>query len=150
MAPSRKMNLLQKHFFFPFVLSWVRETVRVAQANIIFLWRLSVTDKLEAFPGGSIGKESVCSAGDPGSTPGPGRSAGEGIGSPLLYFILGLPYGSAGKESACSVGDLSSIPGVGRSPGEGKGCPLQDSGLENSMDYKPEASVPQDFQAKNA
>ena len=36
-----------------------------------------------------------------------------------------------------NVGDLSSIPGLGRSPGEGKGYPLQDSGLENSMDYSP-------------
>ena len=27
------------------------------------------------------------------------------------------------------------IPALGRSPGEGKGYPLQDSGLENSMDY---------------
>ena len=27
------------------------------------------------------------------------------------------------------------IPGLRRSPGEGKACPLQNSGLENSMDY---------------
>ena len=47
----------------------------------------------------------------------------------------GFPFGSAGKESACDEGDLRSIPGLGRSPGEGKGYPLQDSGLENSMDY---------------
>ena len=32
------------------------------------------------FPGGSAGKESVCSAGDPGSFPGLGRSLGEGNG----------------------------------------------------------------------
>ena len=48
---------------------------------------------------------------------------------------MGFPCGSAGKESTCSVGDLGSIPGLGRSPGEGKGYPLQDSGLENSMDF---------------
>ena len=30
---------------------------------------------------------------------------------------------------------MGSIPGLGRSPGEGKGYPLQNSGLENSMDY---------------
>ena len=35
------------------------------------------------FPGGSVGKESACNAGDPGSIPGLGRSAGEGIGYPL-------------------------------------------------------------------
>ena len=33
----------------------------------------------------SVGKESACSAGDPGSIPGSGRSAGEGIGYPLQY-----------------------------------------------------------------
>ena len=32
-------------------------------------------------------------------------------------------------------GDLGSIPGLRRSPGEGKGYPLQNTGLENSMDY---------------
>ena len=35
------------------------------------------------FPGGSDGKESTCSAGDPGLIPGSGRSPGEGNGSPL-------------------------------------------------------------------
>ena len=32
------------------------------------------------FPGGSVGKESACNAGDPGLIPGSGRSAGEGTG----------------------------------------------------------------------
>ena len=50
-------------------------------------------------------------------------------------MVLYIPCGSAGKESACNAGDLGSIPGLGRSPGEGKGYPLQDSGLENFMDY---------------
>ena len=36
------------------------------------------------FPGGSAGKESTCNAGDLGSIPGWGRSAGEGNSSPLL------------------------------------------------------------------
>ena len=35
------------------------------------------------FPGSSAGKESACDAGDPGSIPGSGKSAGEGIGYPL-------------------------------------------------------------------
>ena len=38
------------------------------------------------FPGGSAGKESACNAGDPGSIPGSGRSPGEGIGYPVLYW----------------------------------------------------------------
>ena len=43
------------------------------------------------FPDSSVGKESACNAGDPGSIPGWGRSAGEGIGYPLQYswaFLL--------------------------------------------------------------
>ena len=36
-----------------------------------------------AFPDSSVGKESACNAGDLGSIPGLGRSAGEGIGYPL-------------------------------------------------------------------
>ena len=39
---------------------------------------------------GSDGKESTCDAGDPGSIPGLGRSAREGIGYPLQYFGASL------------------------------------------------------------
>ena len=42
------------------------------------------------FPNSSVGKESACSAGDPGSLPGLGRSAGEGIGYPLQYSWASL------------------------------------------------------------
>ena len=38
----------------------------------------------------SVGKESACSVGDPGSIPGLGRSAGEGIGYPLQYSWASL------------------------------------------------------------
>ena len=34
-------------------------------------------------PGGSVGKESACNAGDPSSIPGLGRSPGKGISYPL-------------------------------------------------------------------
>ena len=37
------------------------------------------------FSHSSVGKESACSARDPSSIPGSGRSAGEGIGYPLQY-----------------------------------------------------------------
>ena len=37
---------------------------------------------LMGFPGGSVSKESVCNAGDPGSLPGLGKSPGEGNGNP--------------------------------------------------------------------
>ena len=42
------------------------------------------------FPDSSIGKESACSAGDPGSIPRLGRLAGKGIGYPLLYSWASL------------------------------------------------------------
>ena len=42
------------------------------------------------FPGSSAGKESACSAGDPGSIPGSGRSAEEEIGYPLQYSWASL------------------------------------------------------------
>ena len=40
------------------------------------------------FPGGSDGKASAYSAGDPGSIPGSGRSPGERNGDPLQYSCL--------------------------------------------------------------
>ena len=43
------------------------------------------------FPGSSAGKESACNAGDHGSTPGSGRSPGEGIGNSLQYSCLENP-----------------------------------------------------------
>ena len=50
-----------------------------------------VTCLFEAqFPDNSVGKESACSAGDPGSSPGSGRSPGEGIGYPLQYSWASL------------------------------------------------------------
>ena len=39
---------------------------------------------------GSVGKESACNAGDPGSIPGLGRSAGAGIGYSLQYSWASL------------------------------------------------------------
>ena len=54
-----------------------------------------------SFPDSSAGKESTCSAGDPSSIPGSGRSAGEVDRLPTPVF-LGFPCGSAGKESTCN------------------------------------------------
>ena len=41
------------------------------------------------FPGGSVGKESACNAGDPGLIPVSGRSSVEGNGNLLQYSCLG-------------------------------------------------------------
>ena len=43
------------------------------------------------FPGGSDGKESACNVGDPGSTPGSGRSPGKENGNQLHYSCLENP-----------------------------------------------------------
>ena len=53
-------------------------------------------------------------AGDPGWIPGSGRSPGEGMGYPPMFW--GFPCSSAGKESACNAGHLGSIPGLERLP----------------------------------
>ena len=45
------------------------------------------------FPGGSVGKESTCDAGDAGLIPGLGRSPGGGHGYPLQYSYLENPHG---------------------------------------------------------
>ena len=85
------------------------------------------------FPDSSVGKESTCNAGNPGSIPWVGKISWKKDRLPTPVF-LGFPGGPAGKESACNTGELASIPGLGRSPGEGKGYPLQCFGLKNSMD----------------
>ena len=43
------------------------------------------------FPRSSVGKESACSIGDPGSIPGSGGAPGEGNGNPLQYSCLENP-----------------------------------------------------------
>ena len=43
---------------------------------------------LLGLPCSSVGKESACKAGDPGSIPGLGRSPGEGKGYPFQYSGL--------------------------------------------------------------
>ena len=78
------------------------------------------------FPDSSVGKESICNAGDPSSIPELVRSPGERIGYPLQYswvsFVAQLVKNPLAMQETWVW-----------SPGEGKGCPLQYSGLENSM-----------------
>ena len=44
-------------------------------------------------PGSSDGKASAYNVGDPGSTPGSGRSPGEGNGKPTPVFLPGESHG---------------------------------------------------------
>ena len=48
------------------------------------------------FPGGSDGKESPCSAGDPAWIPGLGKFSGEGNSNPLQYSYLENPTDGGG------------------------------------------------------
>ena len=44
------------------------------------------------FPGGSDGKESACNAGDPGSTPGLGRSPEKGMATHSSILAWEIPW----------------------------------------------------------
>ena len=73
---------------------------------VVRIQRHSPNSCLKSLPRGSLwqgyeinwaslvaGKESACSAGDPGSIPGSGRSPGGGHGNPLQYSCLENPHG---------------------------------------------------------
>ena len=51
------------------------------------------------FPGGSIGKESACNAGDLGFIPASGKSTGEGNGNSLYYSCLGNPMDRGASQA---------------------------------------------------
>ena len=57
----------------------------IFQARVLEWGAIAFSVILLGFPHSSVGKESTCNAGDPGSIPGSGRSPGEGIGYPLQY-----------------------------------------------------------------
>ena len=83
---------------------------------------------IHVFPDSSISKESACNAGDPGSIPGSGRSAREGIGYPLQYSWASLVAQLVKNPPAMRETWVRSL---------GWEDPLekgQYSGLENSMD----------------
>ena len=63
----------------------------------------------QGFPHSSVGKESACNAGDPGSIPGSGRSPGEGNGNPLQYSRLENPM----DRGACQT-TVHGVTRVGR------------------------------------
>ena len=68
------------------------------------LSKLNTVAVNRGFPGGSDGKESACSAGDPGLIPGLGRSPGEGNGNPLQYPCLENPtHGGAWQPAVHGV-----------------------------------------------
>ena len=68
-----------------------RETYR-HNNNSVLWWRMD-------FPNGSDSKVSACTAGDPGSIPGLGKSPGEGNGNPLQYPCLKNPMDGGAWEA---------------------------------------------------
>ena len=60
------------------------------QARVLEWGAIAFSVILLGFPHSSVGKESTCNAGDPGSIPGLGRSPGEGVGYPLQYSWASL------------------------------------------------------------
>ena len=61
-------------------------------SSFTFIERVFTSSLLSAmgFPHSSVGKESACISGDPGSIPGSGSSPGEGIGYPLQHSWVSL------------------------------------------------------------
>ena len=147
--------------FFPFYLPWSDGTGCHDLCFFIFLfWMLSFkldfslcsfpllkrlfsSPSLSAidFPDCSAGKESSCSAGDPISIPGSGRSAGKEIGYPLWYswaslvaqLVKNLP--AMWETWVCTLWRCKESDMTGKIPWRGNGYPLQYSGRVNSMDY---------------
>ena len=80
---------------------WLLDSRYFPSGFTSLLWRAATTDGRKisifqmlpswlGFPDSSVGKESTCSAGDPGSIPGSGSYTGEGIGYPLQYSQASL------------------------------------------------------------
>ena len=102
--------------------------------------------KQQGFPDSSVGKESTCNAGDSGSNPGLGRSAGEVIGYPLQYSWASLVAQLAKNPPAMQETWLD--PWVGKVlwrrerlptsvfwPGEFHGCPWGSQELTPLIDF---------------
>ena len=65
--------------------------VRPAKSSSMPNSEIIRNNKLLGISCGSEGKESACNVGGPSSIPGPGRSPGEGNGTPLQYCCLENP-----------------------------------------------------------
>ena len=102
---------------------------------IIYFWAtISASPWAGIIANSSTDKESICNAEDPGSIPGLGRSAEEGIGYPLQYSWTSLVAQLAKNLPAMQEIWVWSL-GWEDPLGKGNGYPLQYSGLENSVDY---------------
>ena len=90
-------RLSKKEFLLPDCL-WARTLVffpclwtQIKTLAVPWSWACQPLNSLWGLPCGSDDKESACSARDPGSIPGLGRSPGEGSSYSLQYSCLGSP-----------------------------------------------------------
>ena len=105
---------------------WKTDSVQQFQPVIK---NLTIKDT-RGFPDSSVGKESTCSAGDPGSIPGSGRSTREGIGYTLQYSWASLVSQLVKNLPTMQETWVQSL-GWEEPLEKGKGYPQQYSGLEN-------------------
>ena len=92
----------------------------------------SVNRNTTHFPVSSVGKESACNTGDPGSIPGLGRSTGERIGYLPQYSLASLVAQLV--KNLAAVGRPRFDSWIRRIPWRREGYLLQYPGVENSMD----------------
>ena len=119
--PGKPMICITFQLMFVNLLSWIAAD------------QLSKRIAVTSFPDGSVGKESACNAGIPGSIPGSGRSTGEGMGYPLQYSWASLVVQLIKNPPAMQETWVQSLCWED-APENGKGYPLEYSGLENPMD----------------
>ena len=88
----------------------------------------------KGFSDSSVGKESACNAGDPGLSPGLGRSSGDGIGYPVQYSWASLVAQQVKNLPSMWETWVGSLGWEDPLEKRKKGYPLQCSGLGNCMD----------------
>ena len=94
---SLKASIPQHSVFCIVQLSYQYVTTgkNIVLINLTFVGKVMslsrfLLSRFMSFSDSSVGKESVCNAGDPSSIPGSGRSSREGIGYSLLYSWASL------------------------------------------------------------
>ena len=81
--------VLKLLFLFLFAL-WILTPVITFDSREKLIWRITSEYKQDGFPDSSVREEFTSNSGDPGSIPGSGRFAGEGIGYPFQYSWASL------------------------------------------------------------
>ena len=89
-AEFQRIARRDKKAFFSHQCKKIEENNRMGKTRDLFK-KIRDTKGTYMFLGGLDSKVSVYNAGDPGSSPGLGRSPGEGNGNPLQYYCLENP-----------------------------------------------------------